>query len=190
VSNLRSTLPALLAAGLAGAPGCQNQIGTGPIHDDRGAYNAWTIQTVNDGAVRNAIVAQHTLYPYHFVDYSGDLNDLGKRDTAILAAHYKRYPGELNVHRGPEPDGTYQARLKAVADALASGGVASNTIKIGDGMPGGDGISSTRVITILQAENQRLAGAGTAGPSSSSQVMTSGSGSGATSTTATSKGNP
>jgi hypothetical protein len=147
---------ARLLAGVAGVAGCQNQIGTGPIHDDRGAYNRWSIETVNDGAVRNAIIAQHTLYPYHFTEGSADLNELGKRDTAVLASHFRRYPGQVNLRKGSEESGLYQARTKAVADALVAGGVAPGTVKVGDGMPGGDGIDADRAVIIMDADAARL----------------------------------
>jgi hypothetical protein len=150
----------LLAAGLAGAAGCPNQIGTGPIHDDRGAYNRWAIETVNDGAVRNAIVAQHTLYPYHFMDGSADLNELGRRDISVLASHFRRYPGQVNLRKGAEDGVVYQARAKNVADALVAAGVAQGTVKVGDGMPGGDGMDASRVLVIMEADQNRLKGSG------------------------------
>jgi hypothetical protein len=159
----RTTTAILLVAAAAGAAGCQNKIGTGPIHDDRGAYNRWAVQTVNDGAVRNAIIAQHTLYPYHFVQNSGELNELGRRDAGILASHFRRYPGQVNVRKGPEDGTMYQARVKAVADALVAGGVAQGSVKVGDGMPGGDGASANRVVMILEADDTRLRAGGGGG---------------------------
>jgi hypothetical protein len=154
-----SRFPTLALAGLAAslaAGGCANKYGTGPIHDDRGMYNTWTIQTVNDGAVRNAIIAQHTLYPYHFTEYGADLNELGQRDVQVLAAHYKRYAGPVNVRRGPEADAVYQARVKTVVDALKAGGVAEKSIKVADEMPGGEGMGATRVISILENDLRRM----------------------------------
>lgn len=172
------TIPGVIALALAPAA-CQNQYGNAPLHDDRGAYNAWAIETVNDGAVRNAIIAQHTLYPYHFVEFSEQLNELGKRDVDVLASHLRRYPGGINVHRAGESDALYQARVKAVADALAAGGVAPATIKIADGMPGGDGNPSVRVISIMEAERQRMT-AGASTPAAPDTTATASSTSGTT----------
>ncbi len=58
------------------------------------------VNTVNNIQVENAIVTQHTLYPYHFVTDGAGLNDLGQRDLMVLARHYKEQPGALNVRRG------------------------------------------------------------------------------------------
>jgi hypothetical protein len=174
----------ILAAGAAMA-GCQNKYGTTPIHDDRGAYNAWTIEAVNDGAVRNATLAQHTLYPYHFVEFSDQLNDLGRRDVHVLATHYRRYPGEVNIRRGGEAASLYDARVRSVAEALRVAGVAPETIRIGDGMPGGDGNPSDRVIAIMQAERQRMMGGAGAPAPGGTPVNAS-----PTSTTGSSGANP
>ena len=143
-----------LAVLAAAAGGCSNHYGNAPMQDDRGSYNQWAIESSNDGAVRNAIIAQHTLYPYHFVEFSGQLNELGARDVQVLARHYARYPGELSLRRGSEPDQVYQQRIKSVTDALAAGGVAPGSIKIGDRLPGGDGADSSRVILIMNRADQ------------------------------------
>ncbi|MEX2219257.1 MAG: hypothetical protein WD749_10925 [Phycisphaerales bacterium] len=177
------TVAALLAASAAlSAGGCQNKHGTTPIHDDRGAYNIWTIETVNDGSVRNAVIAQHTLYPYHFVDFSDQLNELGRRDVQVLAAHYRRYPGPVNIRRGSEPEDLYRARVAAVAEALASGGVDREKIRIADGMPGGPGNPADRVITIQDAERSRLQGGGSPTPTGTPARPTPASATGSTST--------
>jgi hypothetical protein len=163
----------LLAVGLAAAAGCQSsQIGNGPIHDDRGAYNRWAVETVNDGAVRNAIIAQHTLYPYHFADNSADLNEVGKRDVAVLASHFRRYPGQVNLRKGSEDSTLYQARVRAIADGLVAGGVAPGTVRIGDGMPGGDGMDASRVILIMETDAERLKSGGTGAYSAGSNSST------------------
>lgn len=172
MSRLSFTLLAGFVA--AATAGCANQYGTAPIHDDRGMYNTWTIQTVNDGAVRNAIIAQHTLYPYHFNEYGSDLNELGQRDVQVLAAHYKRYAGPVNVRRGPEADGVYQARVKTVVDALKAGGVSEGSIKVADGMAGGEGMGADRVIKILEADQKRTeSGASTNTPTGSTSGASS-----------------
>ena len=71
------------------------------------------VRTLNNIGVENAILAQHTLYPYHFVTDGTALNELGQRDFAVLARHFAEYPGLLNVRPG---DGVsaelYQARSR------------------------------------------------------------------------------
>ena len=42
-----------------------------------------------DESIKNGIISQHTVYPYHFVSDSARLNELGERDLQVLAAYYK-----------------------------------------------------------------------------------------------------
>ena len=42
-----------------------------------------------DESIKNGIISQHTIYPYHFVSDSARLNELGERDLQVLAAYYK-----------------------------------------------------------------------------------------------------
>lgn len=108
----------------------------------------WLVNTVHDAAISNAIIRQHTLFPYHFdVDGAG-LNELGRRDLAVLAEHYQQYAGELNVRRGDVSDVLYQSRVRQVAETLARAGVNAERVKISDGPPGGNGMPSEDVVVI------------------------------------------
>lgn len=121
------------------------------------------VKTLNNVAVENAIVTQHTIYPYHFVADAGELNELGQRDLTVLANHFKDHPGILNVHRGDAPEDLYNARVADVVSRLKATGVEMNRMSVSDGMPGGSGMTSERVITILQAQPQSQASYGAAG---------------------------
>jgi hypothetical protein len=135
--------------------GCANKYGNTPLRDDRGTYNTWVIQAMHDSGVRNAIIAQRTLYPYHFVEHSHELNELGVRDLRVLAAHFERHGADLNVRRGSGPDALYNARLESVVRGLEAAGLDPGTIQISDGLPGGDGLAATRVIRVMErAERQ------------------------------------
>lgn len=109
------------------------------------------VRTLNNIGVENAILAQHTLYPYHFVADGAALNELGQRDFAVLARHFAEYPGLLNIRQG---DGVsaemYKARVAYVTSRLKQAGVESGRVNVSDGMPGGPGIRSEKVVTILQ----------------------------------------
>jgi hypothetical protein len=111
------------------------------------------VRTLNNVGVENAIITQHTLYPYHFVPDGEKLNGLGQRDFAVLARHFGEHPGQLNVRRG---EGTspelYKARVAYVTDRLNEAGIEPGRVKVTDGMPGGPGTTSERVVTILQKE--------------------------------------
>lgn len=114
------------------------------------------VTALQEPPVDNAIVAQRTLYPYHFVMDSAALNDLGQRDMDILACHFKNKTGQINVYRGDTPEPLYQARLMTVTRALANCSISAKTVKVGDGLPGGDGISSERAILVLERDKQPM----------------------------------
>ncbi|MHC4271590.1 MAG: hypothetical protein ACYST2_04680, partial [Planctomycetota bacterium] len=50
--------------------------------------NTKLVTTYNDMAIENAIITQHTLYPYHFVQNGQELNELGFRDFGVLAGYF------------------------------------------------------------------------------------------------------
>ena len=100
------------------------------------------VQSVSNCEERNAVLAQHTLYPYHFEINCPTLNELGQRDLAILAEAYLVCPGPLNVRRGQTEDALYRGRVDTVVAALQAKGVEVAKVRVSDGLPGGDGISS------------------------------------------------
>ncbi len=132
--------------------GCEE--GPKPQPIDERAVNTELINTFNDISMENAIVAQHTLYPYHFIIDGNQLNELGQRDLSILAAHFKDYPGQLNIRRDDATEELYQARVTHIVDQLTGAGVDAKLISISDGMPGGDGMASEQVIYILQSDEK------------------------------------
>lgn len=90
------------------------------------------------------------MYPYHFVSDAEELNELGRRDLLVLAGHFRRHEGILNVRRGETPPELYEARLTHTIDELRKAGVDTDRMGIADGMPGGAGMPSTRVINIME----------------------------------------
>ncbi len=127
--------------------------------DDR-VPNVLMVNTYSDIAIDNAILAQHTLYPYHFVSDAAVLNELGKRDLGVLAAHYKDYPGTLNVSRSDVPQPLYAARLAEVRKALMEAGVKEQRMTITDGLAGGDGMKSEQVVKIPRTRGEAGVGNG------------------------------
>jgi len=123
---------------------------------DEHLINSELVSTYNDMAIQNAIISQQTLYPYHFVNNSAELNELGRRDLAVLAKHLAENPGRLNVRKDSICLELYESRVANVLDQLAQVGVDTNRIKVEDAMPGGAGMSSETVISILEeaAEEQ------------------------------------
>lgn len=125
--------------------------GAKPVELDQGLINAGLVNSYNNLAMQEAILAQHTLYPYHFVKNGAQLNELGRRDLAVLAGHFKENPGRLNVRRDNVSPDLYNARVQFVVNELRKAGVDAGRIAVADGMPGGSGISSERIVTILSA---------------------------------------
>jgi hypothetical protein len=123
-------------------------------HVDKSEINAELINTYNDISMENAIISQHTLYPYQFIKNGSQLNELGKRDLSILAAHFKDYPGQLNIRRGNDKEDLYQARISHVVEQLAQAGVDTERISVLDEMAGGKGMSSGQVINILKSDEK------------------------------------
>ncbi len=109
------------------------------------------VRTLNNIGVENAIITQHTLYPYHFAVDGEKLNDLGQRDFAVLARHFTQHPGLLNVRQGEgiSPE-LYKARVAHVTGRLKDAGIDPARVSISDGVPGGPGLPAERVVTILR----------------------------------------
>jgi hypothetical protein len=142
--------------------GCQSQ--PKPHPDDHAEANRAMVQWLNNAAIDNAIIRQHTLYPYHFVANSEKLNDLGYRDVMVLGNFYRMNPGKVNVRKADTPDGLYEARIDYVVRALEHHGVSRNRIEVvEDGFPGGDGASSQRVMQILELDRPGQRSSPTAG---------------------------
>jgi len=114
------------------------------------------IKAINNIGLENAIVVQHTLYPYHFVANGDGLNDLGRRDFGVLASHYKEHPGPLTIRQGDAPAELYERRVAHVSQRLQQAGVEVSRVGLSDGMPGGTGMPSGRVVLIIREETESL----------------------------------
>ena len=57
--------------------------------EERRATNATMIHWLYEESVRNGIVRQKTLFPYHFVPDTPLLTEIGEHDLSILVTHYK-----------------------------------------------------------------------------------------------------
>jgi len=134
----------------------------------------WAADLIANASLNNAIVTQHTLYPYHFVSGTATLNDLGQRDLSVLTDHFLKAGGDLNVHRGGVPQPLYDARVKTVLESLAAAGVASGAVAVKDGLPGGEGMTSERVIVILKEKMSKTESTGTSSSSTSSSSASAG----------------
>jgi len=130
--------------------GCQEPQ-VGPTVDTS-QVNRKVVDTYSDLAIQNAIITQHTLYPYHFKNNSAQLNGLGQQDLSVLVRHFKENPGKINVQQGSTDSILYQSRIQTVYEMLLQGGVSDGQIQIVSGMPGGDGMPSNSMIEILEVD--------------------------------------
>jgi hypothetical protein len=80
------------------------------------------------------------------------LNNLGQRDASVLASHFRLSPGQLNVRRGSESEELYDKRVKKVVEYMRHAGVPAQRISIKDLPAGGDGMASTLMIKIIEAD--------------------------------------
>lgn len=131
--------------------GCQESV---EESSDKHLINSQLINSYNDIAMQNAIVSEHTLYPYHFVNNGAELNELGQRDFAILTKHFTQHAGKLNIRRHNSPAELYEARVKLVREGLQQAGIDMERISISDDMPGGAGMTSERILVILEKADE------------------------------------
>jgi uncharacterized membrane protein YgcG len=161
------------------AVGCKKKEVEYPIVD-KGAINRGLISSYSDMAMQNAIVSQRTLYPYHFKTALADLNGLGRRDLAVLAEHFGQSPWDLNIRRATESLEIYQARVEQAKQTLTELGLDPARITIADGLPGGRGMQTERMLTIQSAAeeasgSQLSGGSGTSSSGAGSSTSSSGS---------------
>ena len=131
--------------------GCQKTTEESPAEP---LVNRQLINTYNDIALENAIISQHTLYPYHFVDNEAELNELGKHDLAVLTRHFIKETGHLNIRKQNTSAELYEARVESVQKRLKEAGVNMDRISISDYMPGGSGITSESILIILAEKDK------------------------------------
>src|SRR5215218_5485431 len=127
-------------------------------------------QQIHDGAV-----AGRTIYPHHFVPDCGELNLIGERQLEALLPACVSGPLEINVMRGDVSDQIYAARLESVRARFIAAGVATDRIAFADKMPGGDGISSERVVRLAAQQQKRSESSSRDGSSAYDQGSGSGS---------------
>lgn len=121
---------------------------------DTHELNVGLIEAYSDISINNAIISRHTLFPYHFVDNSAELNELGENDLGVLAKHFVNNPGELNIRQGETPNEIYLARINLVLKKLSDAGVDRNKMVISDDVQGGSGMPSEEVLVILQKDSK------------------------------------
>lgn len=97
-----------------------------------------------------AIIREHTIYAHGFVTHRAELNEIGQRNVTVLARHFEKTGGSVNVGRGDASDDLYASRVDAVMNALTAAGVPRDLLMVDDGLPGGDGMHTEAVLRVLE----------------------------------------
>lgn len=98
------------------------------------------LQHYTNDQVRNAILTQSSVFPYHFFENSAELNDLGYNDLMVLSERFYEGGGTINVRRGGVSEPLYQARLDTIRRILSETGVNVAQVNLVDDVVGGDGV--------------------------------------------------
>ncbi len=150
-------LGALLLVAVGGCHDNAQRAQDDPLRmQDSTELDSWMVTTSRDEPIRAAIIAQHTLYDYHFQPNSARLTTLGARDLGVLAEAFAKAPGELSVRRGEVSASLHDERVKTVVAELAKAGVAVERMTMTEGLPGGSGMSSVWVLTVREGDRTIL----------------------------------
>ena len=123
-----------------------------PVSTVSPAADAALVELYRQDQEEQAIIRQHTLYPYHFVDGSDTLNEAGHRELTVLARHFAASPGSISLQRGNASPALYDRRAATVLAAMTNAGV--DQVTIVDELPAGDGLSSTHILLILERHRE------------------------------------
>jgi len=124
-----------------------------PLSDHHAEMNSTALQLQNHLAEEAAVIRQHTIFPYHFLADSAELNSLGLRDLEVLTRHRARFPGPLNLRRGDASEELYARRMQTLLDHLIAAGLPQDGIQISDSLPGGDGLAADDVVLIQSGKS-------------------------------------
>ena len=113
--------------------------------------NEWLVRDYFNQQADNGLLADRTIRENHFLANSSEFSDLGVRDMAVFARHYRQDPGHLNIRRGGATDELYSARVTAVREYLEDRGVALDRVTVSDGPPTGDGMDMETALFFLYA---------------------------------------
>jgi hypothetical protein len=151
----------LLATAMVLAAGCQSKPKVGPasIHvPSEAEVNAHTLDSSFTQQMRNGAAVGRTIYPHHFVVGDAALTLVGQRHFNALLPRSDIDQVRVSVPRGDASDALYQARLDGLRRRFIEAGYDEERFALVDALPGGDGISSDRVLLLAAKEEQNAGG--------------------------------
>ena len=176
ITPTRHLLRTSLMAALVLALGCQSK----PKEEPASVYvpseaeiNKWTVDASLEQQVRNGAAKGRTIYPHHFVIGDAALTLVGQRHFNALLPRSDVDQARISVPRGDASDALYQARLAELRRRFIDAGYDEQRFALVDALPGGDGISSDRVILLAAQEAQDDGGQATRRPGASESSVDS-----------------
>ncbi|HOB75679.1 MAG TPA: hypothetical protein PKG54_14270 [Phycisphaerae bacterium] len=98
----------------------------------------------------NALLAEMSMSPAHFVPGRADLNALGLRRLTRYAELLAVYPGDLH-YDGADPEPLASQRQERIRAFLVDAGVNPNSFKVERGMAGGAGMRADEAVAVRDA---------------------------------------
>lgn len=142
---------AMAALGCASFHEAMDPAGNPRATEQRKLENAELVTAPFEDSVIKGVIAEHSLRPYHFVERSASLNELGQTHVQILADHYASNPGQVHLNSDEHSEKLRKQRIETIVSALEEGGVDTARVQIREDLPGGDGMSSREVLLIINA---------------------------------------
>jgi hypothetical protein len=125
--------------------------------------NANAVSTLFEAQDEQGIIAQRTIYPYHFVSGTSSLNARGVEVLDVLSGYYKEHSGILSIPRRGEEEALHLARVDGIKSFLTDRGVNTNNVYITmEALPVG-GVSSHEMRRIMESDRERGAQQGAQG---------------------------
>lgn len=143
VAGVTATLCGMcLWAGCQDPPSRLNAPPQGPSSHTHKMQDQYTY--MND----NALLAEMSMSPAHFIPNRPDISGLGYRRLTRYAELLQQYPGTLYYDGTSDPEPLANERMERIRAFLAEAGVDPNLVKVELGLAGGRGMRATEAIAI------------------------------------------
>jgi hypothetical protein len=101
----------------------------------------------------NAMLADMSMSPVHFVPHQTELNSLGARRLKRYAEILKIYGGTLRYDGTEDAKKLSEGRLAQIKHFLLAEGLDADRVEVQTGLAGGDGMNASEAILVRQETN-------------------------------------
>jgi hypothetical protein len=98
----------------------------------------------------NALLADMSVAPVHFVPSQPELNGTGARRLKRMANILKVYGGKVHYTGYGEPEDLTSQRIDKIREYLLAEGIEGETFEVAQGLAGGRGMAATEAIAIRE----------------------------------------